>query len=126
MINPDTIEAFNSRLTVDLNSIKKMSPSQLDQVKHYGSQAEALLKNRDLALFIHHFKFEVADTMSSISGHTSEDNARRVALSNELRGIDQFVATLQRAVYMKNKVVTQQTTGVVSEPTDPLKREYNL
>ena len=125
MINPDTIEAFNSRLTVDLNSIKKMSPSQLDQVKHYGSQAEALLKNRDLALFIHHFKFEVADTMSSISGHTADDNARRVALSNELRGIDQFVATLQRAVYMKNKAVTQAPTGVVAEPADPLKREYN-
>jgi phosphoribosylcarboxyaminoimidazole (NCAIR) mutase len=125
MIDPSTIEAFNSRLTVDLNSIKKMTPSQLDAVKHYGSQAEALLKNRDLALFIHHFKFEVADTMSSISGHTQEDNARRVALSNELRGIDQFIATLQRAVYMKNMAVTQAPTGVVAEPADPLKREYN-
>jgi hypothetical protein len=125
MIDPQTIEAFNSRLTVDLNNIKKMTPSQLDAVKHYGSQAEALLKNRDLALFIHHFKFEVADTMSSISGHTQDDNARRVALSNELRGIDQFIATLQRAVYMKNKAVTQAPTGVVAEPADPLKREYN-
>jgi hypothetical protein len=125
MIDPQTIDAFNSRLTVDLNSIKKMTPSQLDAVKHYGSQAEALLKNRDLALFIHHFKFEVADTMSSISGHTADDNARRVALSNELRGIDQFIATLQRAVYMKNKAVTQAPTGVVAEPADPLKREYN-
>jgi hypothetical protein len=125
MIDPSTIEAFNSRLTVDLNNIKKMTPSQLDAVKHYGSQAEALLKNRDLALFIHHFKFEVADTMSSISGHTADDNARRVALSNELRGIDQFIATLQRAVYMKNKAVTQAPTGVVAEPADPLKREYN-
>ena len=125
MIDPSTIEAFNSRLTVDLNNIKKMTPSQLDAVKHYGSQAEALLKNRDLALFIHHFKFEVADTMSSISGHTTDDNARRVALSNELRGIDQFIATLQRAVYMKNKAVTQAPTGVVAEPADPLKREYN-
>jgi hypothetical protein len=125
MIDPQTIEAFNSRLTVDLNNIKKMTPAQLDAVRHYGSQAEALLKNRDLALFIHHFKFEVADTMSSISSHTPEDNARRVALSNELRGIDQFIATLQRAVYMKNRAVTPASTGVVAEPADPLKREYN-
>jgi len=127
MIQADTVEAFNKRLTVDLNNIKKMTPSQLDAVKTYGSQAEALLKNKDLALFIHHFKFEVADALSATAGHSPDDNARRVALSNELRGIDQFIATLQRAVYMKNKVVTQQTTGVVNaEPTDPLKREYNL
>jgi hypothetical protein len=125
MIHPDTIEAFNNRLTVDLNSIKKMTPSQLDQVKAYGSQAEALLKNRDLALFVHHFKFDVADALANLAGHTPEDNTRRIALSNELRGIDQFIATLQRAVYMKNKVVTQQQGGPVSEPTDPLKREYN-
>jgi hypothetical protein len=126
MIEQETIQAFNSRLNVDLNNIKKMTPSQLDAVKNYGSQAEALLKNRELALFIHHFKFEVADTLSSISGHTPDDNARRVALSNELRGIDQFVATLQRAMYMKNRVVTQQTSKVDdSVPNDPLKREYN-
>ena len=126
MIEQETIQAFNSRLNVDLNNIKKMTPSQLDAVKTYGSQAETLLKNRDLALFIHHFKFEVADTLSSISSHLPEDNARRVALSNELRGIDQFVATLQRAMYMKNRVVTQQTSKVDdSVPNDPLKREYN-
>ena len=127
MISPDTIHAFNTRLNVDLNSIKKMTPSQLDQVKNYGSQAEALLKNKDLALFVHHFKFDVADQLANLNGHTPDDNARRIALSNELRGIDQFVATLQRAMYMKNKVVIQQTAGAVeTEPTDPLKREYNL
>lgn len=125
MIEQDTINAFNSRLTVDLNSIKKMTPAQLDQVRHYGSLAEALLKNKDLALFIHHFKFEVADALSSINGHTAEDNARRIALSNELRGIDQFIATLQRAMYMKTKAVTPEPK--VKEPVeDPLKREYNL
>lgn len=125
MITPETIEAFNHRLTVDLNSIKKMTPSQLDAVKNYGSQAEALLKNRDLALFIHHFKFDVADTLSSITGHTADDNARRVALSNELRGIDQFVASLQRAVYMKNRVVIQQQGGPAEEPAG-LQREYSV
>lgn len=124
MISQDTIHAFNSRLNVDLNSIKKMTPAQLDQVKSYGSQAEALLKNKDLALFIHHFKFDIADQLAGLNGHTTDDNTRRIALSNELRGIDQFVATLQRAVYMKNKVVTQQQEGPRDEPTDILHREY--
>ena len=77
MIKPETIEAYNNRLTVDLNSIKKMTPSQLDAVKAYGSQAEALLKNKDLALMIHHFKFEVSDALSSIAGHDQDSNSRR-------------------------------------------------
>ena len=124
MITDSTIEAFNSRLTVNINSIKTMTPAELDRVRAQGSNAEALLKNKDLALFIHHFKFDVADQLSSLSGHSPDDNARRIALSNELRGIDQFVSTLQRAVYMKNKVVTQQQDGPRDEPADILHREY--
>lgn len=116
MLTNDTIEAFNTRLTVNLNTIKTMKPSQLDQVKSQGSTAEALLKNRDLALFIHQYKFEVTDALTAITGHKEEDNNQRVALSNQLAGIDGFVASLQRAVYMKNKVVTQQT-----EPTSNFK-----
>ena len=126
MIKPETIEAYNNRLTVDLNSIKKMTPSQLDAVKAYGSQAEALLKNKDLALMIHHFKFEVSDALSSIAGHDQDSNSRRVALSNQLTGIDSFIATLQRAVYLKNRVVTQQQEGPEREPTDITKREYSV
>ena len=112
MLTQDTIDAFNTRLTVNLNTIKAMKPSELDRVKAQGSTAEALLKNRDLALFIHQYKFEIADGLTAISGHTEEDNGRRIALSNQLSGIDGFVASLQRAVYMKNRVVTLQ-----SEPT---------
>lgn len=126
MIKPETIEAYNSRLTVDLNLIKKMTPSQLDGVKNYGSQAEALLKNKELALMIHHFKFEVADALSAIQGHDADSNARRVALSNQLTGIDSFIATLQRAVYMKNRVVNQQQEGPAQDPTDITKREYSV
>lgn len=126
MIKQDTIDAYNSRLTVDLNSIKKMTPGQLDAVKNYGSQAEALLKNKELALMIHHFKFEVADALSAIPGHDTDSNARRVALSNQLAGIDSFVATLQRAVYMKNRVVNQQQEGPVAGPADITKREYSV
>lgn len=126
MISQDAIEAYNTRLTVDLNNTKKMTPSQLDGVKNYGSQAEALLKNKDLALMIHHFKFEVADLLSAIGGHTQDDNARRIALSNQLTGIDGFVASLQRAVYMKNRVVTQQQEGPAERPTDVTKKAYSV
>ena len=112
MLTQETIDAFNTRLTVNLNTIKDMTASQLDRVRAHGSAAEALLKNKDLALFIHQWKFEVVDQITAITGHSADDNARRVALNNQLSGMDSFVASLQRAVYMKNKAVTQQKEPV--------------
>jgi len=109
MLTQDTIDAFNTRLTVNLSTIKNMKAAELDRVKAQGSVAESLLKNRDLAMFIHQYKFECLDSLTAITGHTEEDNNRRVGLSNQLSGIDGFVASLQRAVYMKNRVVTLQT-----------------
>lgn len=108
MIDESVIEAFNNRLTIDLNSIKTMTPAQLDRVKHIGSQAETLLRNRELAQFIHQFKFERLDLMTAVAGHTPDDNLLRVAMSNQIAGVDEFVKSLQRAVYFKNRVVTQQ------------------
>jgi hypothetical protein len=104
VINDNTVDFFNSRLTVDLTNVKKLTPVQQDRVRHYGSQAEALLKNRDLAMFIHHWKFELTDTLSNIRGHSADDNAQRVSLCNELGGIESFVTSLKRAVYLKNKL----------------------
>ena len=104
MIQNDTIDFYNSRLTLDLSQPSKLTTSQKDQVRHYGSLAEALLKNKDLAMFVHHFKFSLADELGSIRTHTPDDNARRVALSNELVGIDDFVNSLKRAVYLKNRI----------------------
>lgn len=126
MINPDVVDSYNRRLTADLNGIKRMTPEQLDRVKAYGSTAEALLKNRDLAMMIHHFKFEVMDAVSAIVTHDQDSNNRRIALSNQIAGVDAFIATLQRAVYMKNRVVTQQEEGPPAEPTDATKREYKV
>jgi len=104
MIDQNSIEFFNNRLTHDLSNIKNLSPSQQDRIRVYGSQAENLLKNRDLAMFVHHFKFQLADELIEISGHTAEDNTKRIALSNELKGIDSFVSSLKKAVYYKNKL----------------------
>jgi hypothetical protein len=106
MINDNTVEFYNSRLNIDLSSIKNLKPEQLDRVRHYGSQAENLLKNKDLAMFIHHYKFEVTDALCNITGHTADDNALRVALSNQLIGIDSFVSSLKRAAYLKSRIVS--------------------
>lgn len=104
MINEDSIEHFNTRLTYDLSQINKLTATQQDRVRHYGSQAEALIKDKTFAMFVHHFKFSLADELANIRGHQPDDNARRVALSNELAGIDNFVSSLKRAVYLKNRL----------------------
>lgn len=104
MINDETVEFYNNRLTVDLSNIKKLTPAQQDRVRHYGSQAEALLKSKDLAMFVHHFKFELADALANIRGHSLDDDKQRVAICNELAGIDSFITSLKRAVYLKSKL----------------------
>lgn len=104
MINENSIDNFNTRLTFDYTKVKDLTPQQKDKIRTYGSQAENLMKNRDLAMFIHHHKFDIADQLAGIRGHSTEDNALRIALSNELTGIDNFINSLKRAVYLKSKV----------------------
>jgi hypothetical protein len=108
IIDDELTQAFNQKPKLDINKIKKMTPGQLDQIKAYGSGAENLLANKDFALFVHHFKFDLADELSGINGHTPEDNCKRVALAHNIAGVDKFVASLQRAVYFKNSAVSIQ------------------
>lgn len=115
MIDAETVESFNTRLTVDTSDIKRLTPAQRDTVKHYGSQAEALLKNRDLAMFVHHYKFELADGLTTITGHTEIDNITRIAQANYLSGIDGFVTSLKRAVYQKNKILAWENKPQVNQ-----------
>jgi hypothetical protein len=123
MINDDAVQAYNTRITATLADLRGLTPQQADAVKNHGSKAEALLKNHDLVMFIHQFRFEVTDALAGIAGHDPDSNARRVALSNHLTGIDQFVASLQRAVYMKNRVVSEQE-GPAATPRDATKEIY--
>jgi len=109
MITDDSIDFFNTRLTVDYSNLSKLSASQQDKIRQYGSQAENLLKDRDFAMFVHHFKFELADGLAGIRGHSPEDNSQRIAISNELVGIDNFINSLKRAVYLKNKIGNPNT-----------------
>jgi hypothetical protein len=108
MIDTETVESFNTRLTVDTSNMSRLTPAQRDSIKHYGSQAEALLKNRDLAMFVHHYKFELADGLANITGHSDTDNLTRIALSNYLSGIDGFVTSLKRAIYQRNKILKSE------------------
>ena len=123
MINAEAIEAYNSRIRATQNDLRGLTTAQADAVKNQGSKAEALLKNPDLVQFIHQYRFEVCDVIAGITGHDPDSNARRVALSNQLSGIDAFVATLQRAVYMKNRVVNEQD-GPAAVPRDATKEIY--
>jgi hypothetical protein len=109
MINEELVQAYNAKPRTDINNIKKMSPGQLDQVKVYGSNAENLLNNKDFALFVHHFKFDMTAELASIAGHTPDDNARRVSIAHNIAGIDKFVTSLKRAAYFKEKAVSIQT-----------------
>ena len=110
MIDDATVQAFNTRFTVDLNNYKKFTPAQRDQAKKYGSDAEALLKNRELALFVHHFKFDLADSLITIQGHGPDDNCRRVATANQLAGMDAFIASLKRAVMIRNRIIEWESS----------------
>jgi hypothetical protein len=73
------------------------------------------LKNKDFAQFVHQFKFERIDVLADIAGHTEVDNAQRVAVANQLAGIDEFVRSLKRAAYLKNRVVSLQNANLEKE-----------
>lgn len=124
MISEDAIEAYNTRLTVDVSNISRLTPAQRDAVKSYGSQAEALIKNRDLAQFIHHFKFTLIDIQSEITAHTPEANAERIAIANQSAGITGFVNSLKRAVYYKNKVLAWEQQPSQDQKSE-LKQVFN-
>ena len=119
MINEDVVDAYNNRLTADLNNIKTMTAAQLDRVKTVGTAAENLLKNRDFAQFIHQFKFERIDVLADIGGHTAIDDAQRVAVANQLTGVDEFVRSLKRTIYIKNRVVSLQAGQLADSDADP-------
>lgn len=125
MISEEAIEAYNTRLTVDVSSVDRLTPSQRDAVKNYGSQAEALLKSRDLGQFIHHYKFLLADIQSELSAHTAEANAERIAIANQLVGITGFVNSLKRAVYYKNKVIAWEQNPQVINQKSELKQVFD-
>jgi hypothetical protein len=53
--------------------------------------------------------------LADIAGHADIDNAQRVAVANQLAGIDEFVRSLKRAAYLKNRVVNLQNASLAKE-----------
>lgn len=125
MISDDAVEAYNTRLNFDITNIAQLTASQRDQVKNYGSQAEALLKNRDLAMFVHHYKFGLADALGELTVHTQEANTERIAAANNLAGINGFVNTLKRAVYYKNKIIAWEQADHSTVQKSELKQVFD-
>lgn len=123
MITDTAVDAYNQRLTATLGTIEHLVPSQRDQVQRHGDRAEALLGNADLVMFIHEYRFSVMDALAAITGHDPDSNARRIALANQLSGMDNFIAVLQRAVYMRNRVVKPED-GPRDSPRAPTKEVY--
>jgi hypothetical protein len=125
MISQEATEAYNTRLTVDVSKLDQLTPSQRDAVKSYGSQAEALLKNRELALFMHHYRFTVNDIQGELTAHTQEANNERVALANQLAGLAGFVSSLKRAVYYRNRVLAWEQNPPQSQQKTELKQVFD-
>jgi hypothetical protein len=94
-----------------------MTQGELDRIRLLGNQAEGLIKNKDLALFVHTTKIEIMEQLSELRGHTEDDNRRRIALANQLAGLEAFVEQLKLAVGNRNLVVKQQAAGS-AVPTD--------
>lgn len=105
MINDDVISAFNERFIVNQSNIKSLTVAQQDKIKAHADNAAALLKNKELALFIHLLKFDYCDQLAAIKGHDEESNNKRVAISNKIATIDDFVGLLKQAVITKASVV---------------------
>ena len=125
MISDETTEAYNSRLTIDITKIDRLTPAQRDAVKSYGSEAEALIKNRELAKFIHHYRFSLADAMGELTTHTQDANAERIAIANQLAGVTGFVNSLNRAIYYKNKVIAWEQATPVTTQKSELKQVFD-
>lgn len=117
MLNDAFVDAFNTRIAVNVNTVKTMTAAQMDRVKLLGDQAEELLKNKNLAVFVHTTRIDILDVTTAIKGHTEQDNNHRIALSNQLAGLEAFVDQLKTAVRNRNLVVKQLASGG-AVPTD--------
>ena len=107
MIDDSVFEAFNNRL-VNTVELKKLSASQADRVKQLGSAAENLLRSKDFVLFVRQFQLENMDALTEVTGHSTDAQNQRIALSNHFVAMDNFINLLKRQVVLKNRVVTLQ------------------
>lgn len=116
MIADSARQAFNTRLRITIADVRGLSPSAADRVVQAGTRAENLRANADFAHAVHEARFEIMDELAAIATYNEHDNQRRIALSHELRGLDRLVSVLDRACYLKNRVVTEREQGAHAGP----------
>lgn len=98
MLTPEAIAAFNGRLT-DLHRLEHFSPVMRQRVIDWAQRASELLQNPDFAQFVHQYKFELCDQLSTISQYTADAERQRLHLAQQIAGIQGFVDMLHTAVH---------------------------
>jgi len=94
--------------SIDTNNIAKLSASEQDKIKVRGSLAENLINNVDLQTFVIDYKKTLYKELTAIQGYTNEHDAKRLAITQQIVGIEGFVDYLAKQVDNKNKVVNLQ------------------
>lgn len=110
MLTTDQILAHNNKINVA--NAAKLTKEQQDQLIENGRRAQSLMDNQDLAVFVATMKFDIATELGAMSGHNDEINNKRIALANQLAGIERFVDELRYAANLKERLVTLQKGSV--------------
>jgi hypothetical protein len=88
--------------------IRTMSAAQLDGIKSMGSEAQKFLEDDSFKKFVNLFEAEKLLEIVSVNGYSEIDNAKRIALTHNLNGIEEFVSFLKKKITDKDKVVSLQ------------------
>lgn len=110
MLTDLQIGAHNSRVSsINLN---KMTVDEQTRAVGHGNTAERLLADQDLAKFIMSVKFDIMDELGGLSIHTEDSNSKRIALANQIGGLDRLVDSLKQSVVTKNRILDLQRGSI--------------
>lgn len=110
MLTDLQIMAHNSRVSsINLN---KMSVDEQTRAVQHGGTAERLLADQDLAKFIMSVKLDIMDELGGLSLHTEDGNNKRIALANQISGLDRLADSLKSAVVTKNRILDIQKGSI--------------
>tara|TARA_R110000772_G_scaffold268708_1_gene397803 strand:- start:516 stop:827 length:312 start_codon:yes stop_codon:yes gene_type:complete len=92
-----------------VNGLKGATAGELDDAETLIRYAESLLGDPQFKKFVRSVNNSIINEVMNIKGHTQDDNNRRVALNNQLTGINKVVEKLQDTVKVREKLVNQRT-----------------
>ena len=110
MLTELQISAHNSRVSsINLN---KMTVDEQSRHVAHGGTAERILADQELAKFIVAVKFDIMDELGGLSTHTEDSNNKRIALGNQIAGLDRLIDTLKSAVTTKDRILVIQKGSI--------------